>query len=154
MFAVASLHLDTVRHDFNRFRAGDLDGMRRQTSWRRREVRRVAEALSRLSEVPTLIGGDLNLPPDSPMREPLRRRYRSAFEEVGRGYGFTYPSRWPWIRIDDVLAGPGWTVTRCRVGPDMGSDHRPVIAEVVIRGRPEKEECSVSTEVAQTRVSR
>ena len=76
--------------------------------------------------------GDFNLPPDSPMLAPLRRRFRDAFAEAGRGYGYTYPSRLPWVRIDHILAGRHWTIDRCRVGPDLGSDHRPLIAEAVL----------------------
>jgi endonuclease/exonuclease/phosphatase (EEP) superfamily protein YafD len=34
------------------------------------------------------------------------------------------------VRIDHILAGPGWRCRRCRVGPDAGSPHRPVIADM------------------------
>ena len=32
-----------------------------------------------------------------------------------------------------ILADPDWQFTRCRFGPDGGSDHRPLIAELVLR---------------------
>jgi endonuclease/exonuclease/phosphatase (EEP) superfamily protein YafD len=34
------------------------------------------------------------------------------------------------VRIDHVLAGPGWEVLRAFVGPGLGGDHRPVVADL------------------------
>ena len=62
----------------------------------------------------------------------LASLYRFAFEDAGWGYGYTRPSRYPWFRIDHILASPEWVFTRCRVGPDVGSDHLPLIAEAVL----------------------
>jgi hypothetical protein len=57
---------------------------------------------------------------------------RFGYEDAGWGYGYTRPSRYPWFRIDHILASPEWVFTRCWVGPDLGSDHLPLIAEVVL----------------------
>jgi endonuclease/exonuclease/phosphatase (EEP) superfamily protein YafD len=38
------------------------------------------------------------------------------------------------VRIDHILAGPGWQAERCWVGPDVGSPHRPVIADLIWTG--------------------
>jgi vancomycin resistance protein VanJ len=35
------------------------------------------------------------------------------------------------VRIDHILAGPGWYCARCWVGPDVGSPHRPVLADLI-----------------------
>jgi len=70
------------------------------------------------------------------MLGPLRARYAFAFERAGWGYGYTRPTALPWTRIDHLFAGPGWQWSRCRVGPDLGSDHLPLIAEVVRTGGP------------------
>ena len=35
------------------------------------------------------------------------------------------------VRIDHILAGPGWRCGRCWVGPDVGSPHRPLLADLV-----------------------
>jgi vancomycin resistance protein VanJ len=40
------------------------------------------------------------------------------------------------VRIDHVLAGPGWHCDRCRVGPHVGSPHRPVLADLIWSGPP------------------
>ena len=36
--------------------------------------------------------------------------------------------------IDRILTTPDWFINECRVGPDLGSDHLPVIAEVILPG--------------------
>ena len=62
--------------------------------------------------------------------------YRFAFEDAGWGYGYTRPADLPWFRIDHIVASPEWRVTECRVGPDFGSDHLPLIAELVLPAAP------------------
>lgn len=135
-FVVASVHLPTMRPGFEHLRKGDLDGFRSQIAWRDRQTSLLKALLDEVSGWPIVVGGDLNTPADSPMLDPLHAQYSFAFERAGWGYGYTRPTELPWTRIDHLLAGPGWEFTRCRVGPDLGSDHLPVIAEVVLtRGR-------------------
>ena len=38
------------------------------------------------------------------------------------------------IRIDHLLTGPGLVPKVCEVGPDIGSDHLPVIADLAVVG--------------------
>ena len=131
-FVVASVHLPTMRTGFERLAEADLNGFRREIAWRDGQTRALARQLDEVSRWPTLVGGDLNTPADSPMLDPLRARFAFAFERTGWGYGYTRPTELPWTRIDHLFAGPGWEFTRCRVGPDLGSDHLPLIAEVVL----------------------
>jgi vancomycin resistance protein VanJ len=131
-FVVASVHLDTVRHGLQMLRSGDVDGLRRHNTWRRREAERVVVALTGEPGLPVLVGGDFNMPSDSPLFAPVRRRFRVGFDEAGWGYGYTYLASLPLIRIDHLLASDHWRITRCWVGPDLGSDHRPLIAEVAL----------------------
>ena len=42
------------------------------------------------------------------------------------------PGAVSWVRIDHILTTPDWSIAECRVGPDLGSDHLPVMAEVVL----------------------
>lgn len=129
-FAVGSVHLDTVRRGLHLLRGGEVEGLRAHTAWRGREVRRLAAALEARSGLPTLVGGDFNLPPESRLLDPLRVRFCSAFEGASWGYGYTCPEPWPWARIDGVFVDPAWTVTRARVAPAFGSDHRGLLATV------------------------
>lgn len=51
----------------------------------------------------------------------------------------TYPAWLPIeflrIGIDHVLTGPNIFRQQCRTGPDVGSDHLPVIADLVVLNR-------------------
>ena len=89
----------------------------------------------RESGQPQIIAGDLNLPPDSAIYRKYWAAYWNAFGSAGLGFGYTeWPrvSRLPFgIRIDHILSDPRWRPYRCWVGPDVGSDHLPLIADLV-----------------------
>jgi len=131
-FVVASVHLPTIRPGFVRLMRGDVKGLTLHVAWWGSEMSRVLSLLSRSSDLPMVVGGDFNMPSDDSTMAALRNYFRFAFDEAGWGYGYTRPAGYPWVRIDHLLSSPEWTVTRCRVGPDLGSDHLPVIAEFVL----------------------
>ena len=132
-FVVANVHMPTMQPGFRGLLDGDLGGFRAHESWRAQQVDAFRIELERVSEWPVLAGGDMNTPSDSALMAPLRARFDFAFERAGWGYGYTRPTNLPWIRIDHLMADSRWAVTRCWIGPDLGSDHLPVIAEVVLR---------------------
>jgi endonuclease/exonuclease/phosphatase family metal-dependent hydrolase len=82
---------------------------------------------------PDIVAGDLNLPAESPIYRAYWSTWRDAFGAAGWGFGGT---EWPrgvagihfGIRIDHILSGTGWRPVRCWVGPNVGSDHLPLIA--------------------------
>jgi endonuclease/exonuclease/phosphatase family metal-dependent hydrolase len=78
---------------------------------------------------PILLAGDFNTPPDSTIYEEFWSPFHNAFSEAGFGWGYTFFTRRSAVRIDHQLAGPGWRCRQCWVGPDVGSPHRPVIAD-------------------------
>jgi hypothetical protein len=129
---VCSVHMPTLRYGFERLQGGDLGGFRGHIAWRQEQMGRLVGDVMPEGDVPILVGGDFNTPADSPLLGPLRRIFQVAFERAGWGYGYTCPCPRPWVRIDQILAGPEWAVSRCWVGPDLGSDHRPVLAEVAL----------------------
>src|SRR5271166_3108675 len=97
-------------------------------------VRRLqSELASRWAEAfpgPKLLAGDFNLPVESAIYRLYWSRYTNAFSISGWGLGHTRFTPWHGVRIDHILVGPGWQVEYKReVGPDVGSDHRPVIAD-------------------------
>ena len=100
---------------------------------RRRESENARRVVSRLSESPVL-AGDFNLPSDSNIYRCDWSGYRDAFSEAGLGFGYTESARVHWlsfgIRIDHILTGSHWQCRRCWVGPDVGSDHLPLLAEL------------------------
>ena len=129
---VASVHLPTLRAGFEGILKGQVDPLTLHLSWWGRQMSRVLESLSRASDVPMLVGGDFNMPPDDSTMHSLRSSFRYAFDEAGWGYGYTRPAAHPWVRIDHLLASREWYVTACKVGPDLGSDHLPLVAEFLL----------------------
>jgi len=83
---------------------------------------------------PLLGAGDFNTPPDSSLYRQFWSAYSNAFSEAGLGWGYTYHMNRAALRIDHVLAGPGWRCHDCWIGPDVGSEHLPVIADMEWRG--------------------
>jgi endonuclease/exonuclease/phosphatase (EEP) superfamily protein YafD len=84
---------------------------------------------------PKILAGDFNLAVDSPIYGRYWASYRNAFDYTGYGFGhtkdtkiniFRYPSR-----IDHILSTPEFRPLRCWTGPDLGSDHLPLIADFV-----------------------
>jgi endonuclease/exonuclease/phosphatase family metal-dependent hydrolase len=94
----------------------------------------VAETIARLGtdDVPTLLMGDLNAPPDAPELQPLLHRLRDAWPAAA-GAGLTYPASSPAKRIDYVLVSPAFAVRRASVPATTASDHRPVVADLLLR---------------------
>jgi len=94
----------------------------------------VDEMLAVIANVdgPLVLFGDLNAPPDAPELAPLFSRLRDAWH--GRSdAGFTYPALAPTKRIDYVLTSAGIRVIAASVLDTRASDHRPVIADLVLR---------------------
>lgn len=79
---------------------------------------------------PAVIVGDFNMPVDSAIYRRFWAGFENAFSRAGLGFGATKQTRWFGVRIDHVLVGPGWTSERAWVGPDLGSDHLPMIADL------------------------
>jgi endonuclease/exonuclease/phosphatase family metal-dependent hydrolase len=86
---------------------------------------------------PIIIAGDFNMTADSPIYRQTWSRYDNAFSSSGFGFGHTErPYKLGWlfgIRIDQVLCGPDWRSCRCWVGPELGSDHLPLIADLALK---------------------
>lgn len=104
----------------------------------RRQRAQLAGVVRKVKAAPTgavVVMGDLNLTPWSPA-------FRSLTEEAGltdtartRGISATWRSRSPLfgLPIDHILVNGGFDVVENRVGEDIGSDHFPVIADLVLK---------------------
>jgi vancomycin resistance protein VanJ len=144
--AVCNLHLQTPREGLsevldrdtvvNPLRSGTLAA---EIDFRRREAEHVAQWLEEFSE-PFVIAGDFNMPVDSRIYQECFSNYTNAFSSTGFGFGFT---KWTPIhgcsfgmRIDHILTDSDWRVRRSWIGPGAGSDHLPLLADLVKQDVP------------------
>lgn len=82
--------------------------------------------------VPLLIAGDFNLPVESTIFRRHWGTFTDAFEAVGTGMGWSKrEGRLLRIRIDHVLGNAAAPIpVGVWIGPDLGSDHLPVVADL------------------------
>jgi endonuclease/exonuclease/phosphatase (EEP) superfamily protein YafD len=86
-----------------------------------------------------VIAGDLNTSGWSPCFKQLMRATNTRDTRCGFGIGATFPSAfWPMrIPIDHCLVSSDIAVVDRRVGPNIGSDHLPIVIDLQIRRSPE-----------------
>jgi vancomycin resistance protein VanJ len=123
--AVYVAHLPSVRVTPAGFTIGARDEAlgRLAAELRAERVRRV------------IVTGDLNGSADDRALRPLTRHMTSAQSMAGDGFGFTWPSRFPVVRVDQILlrnvqATSAWTL------PATTSDHLPVAARLTLGAEP------------------
>lgn len=124
--AIVSVHPFSPRHAIEE---GTSAGVAADTALRERQIAAAVES-ARGAGIPFVIVGDTNLPPGSAI---ARRRFaglHDAFDDVGNGFGFTFPAKRPWMRIDRFLAAGGVRFLSIRTEPLGPSDHRAVEAEI------------------------
>jgi vancomycin resistance protein VanJ len=129
---LANLHLETPRKGFEGLMAGDLERLPLNTALRDIESNRARRWVDGM-RAPTIVAGDFNTPVESRIFQQHWGDLTDAFSQAGRGLGFTKYNGWIRIRIDHVLADQAWwRVAHARVGDDLGSDHRPLIVDLVL----------------------
>lgn len=95
---------------------------------------RALEQLAADSKDAVILAGDFNSSPWSPcylqlLKNGRLRSTRDGFGLLGSWPSFFGPFRSP---LDHVLISNGIEVISCRVGPGIGSDHRPLIVELFV----------------------
>lgn len=119
-FALFAAHLPSVRFGRGGF----------ETELRDASALRLAEAVSAERNEAVLVAGDLNAVLADDAVAPLT----DLVTAPTTGFEFTYPERFPVVRIDHVLAR-GATVTETRTLPPTPSDHLPVLSRVSLPPR-------------------
>lgn len=131
------VHLATPREALQEFRdisqipsLGELT--RRNTAEREAESEHAVAWIDRGALMPLIVAGDFNLPIESAIYRRNWSRFRNAFSEVGWGPGYTKHTHWWGIRIDHVLSSSDVRPLQSYVGRDVGSDHLPLIACLIL----------------------
>ena len=142
---LVTAHLLTPREGLNATREerlGGLDDWSGNFADRLSQAERITAALTPLKR-PTIVAGDLNAPEHSVVvGRFLDLGLRDAFSAGGIGWGFTHGHSFKpgvsFLRIDHILVSPDIGVRDAWVGWRGGSEHRPVVADLVIPTRAAK----------------
>jgi endonuclease/exonuclease/phosphatase family metal-dependent hydrolase len=90
---------------------------------------------------PYILAGDFNLSDHSPTYQQLAAQLHDAFLTAGSGMGKSWPVSVvrdipgvipPLVRIDYIWHSEHFQAQQAAVGPQVGSDHLPVVAELVL----------------------
>lgn len=105
----------------------------RYSALRNREFVRLADMLRQFDEREIILLGDLNTTPWSPIYREFERSTGLYNGALGFGLHPTWPASLPLLRIpiDHCLLSSGLRATAFKVGPQVGSDHIPIIVEIV-----------------------
>lgn len=138
---VCNIHLPTPRYGLQGLlnRRTGLDPAKsgevvHETWYRESSARTVRDGIDALEGAKVVVG-DFNTPVESTIYRRVWGDLTNGFDRAGKGYGitqrvavkgFTFGAR-----IDHVLTGPALTPRVCQIGPDVGSDHLPVVADLV-----------------------
>ncbi len=136
---VGLVHLETPRDALDNY--ADLstiptlgDITRANTRQREEESSDAKAWIFAGSALPTVVAGDFNLPAESAIFRRYWGNLRDAFARGGIGSGYTKRTRWWGVRIDHILTTTEVGTSRSVLGRDVGSDHLPVIADLVLPG--------------------
>jgi endonuclease/exonuclease/phosphatase family metal-dependent hydrolase len=139
-FDLFTAHLLSPREGLNATRRERLQGL---DEWRENFTERLAQATRLAGDAtprprPLIVAGDLNAPERAAvLRVLLHTGLRDAFSAAGRGWGYTHGHslklRLSFLRIDHILVSPEFGVVDSFVGGKEASEHRPVIADLLLR---------------------
>jgi endonuclease/exonuclease/phosphatase (EEP) superfamily protein YafD len=112
-------------------------GTPRYARLRNEQLLRVADYVRDQSD-PIILLGDLNATPWSPHFKRLLKE--SQLKNTARGHGLcaSWPAGLPPLRIpiDHCLVSPSIHVRERGVGPGIGGDHLPLMAELLVASPP------------------
>ncbi len=136
---LVTAHLLSPRAGLNAIRHRGSAGVRAWTdnlSHRAHQATALASDLAAISR-PLILAGDFNASQYSAATRALARiGLRDAFALAGLGYGYTQGHTLrpgvSFLRIDRILVGGDIAVADAFVGGASASDHRPVIADLVL----------------------
>jgi endonuclease/exonuclease/phosphatase (EEP) superfamily protein YafD len=113
--------------------AGDPETNVSQNAALRAKQIEAAATMAAREKYPVLFAGDTNLPGLSAALHRHLSGYRDAFSSTSWGFGYTYPQRRPFLRLDRILAGPELDFSEFESGCRGASDHFCVASRVIRR---------------------
>jgi len=133
---VVNLHLTSAATDLSLWNRGTWREHQNVRQKRAQELSVALQLLEQTSPFPqraTLLGGDFNSPASDPVHLQLARDFTDAFNAAGTGWGDTFQRRIPILRLDCLYSTSQFTPIRCRAFTTRHSDHRMVVADLILR---------------------
>ncbi len=93
----------------------------------------VTKKIMATTSYPKIFCADLNEVPNSNTYWRLKENMKDAFLEKGFGFGKTYNSLWPILRIDYILTDKKFNIHQFTTKPTQLSDHNLIIADVSLK---------------------
>jgi len=129
--AVLGTHLASTRPSFHLWLRDRWHRLAQDRRMRREEMREVVGVMDAVpAGTPIILGGDFNAPAGDAVFSLLRPRLRDAFAEAGRGWGNTWSSTLPLVRIDQVWVSSEWRAVNVVARWAGPSDHRMVVCDL------------------------
>jgi vancomycin resistance protein VanJ len=129
------LHVRQFRAALQQLRSGEVFAgdperdVQSNVGLRALQIEGVAEAAAS-ETLPVLIAGDTNLPGLSALFRRSLSGYADGFRVASGGFGYTYPEKYPFLRLDRILASSKLRFASFRVACHGVSDHLCVTAEI------------------------
>ena len=107
---------------------------RREPAEREHSATELQAIVAQAGNLPVILVGDFNAPPDRPSIAKVRDFLTDAWPAVNQAPGFTIPVKQPARRIDYVWITPASvTPVKMAVLSSEASDHLPIVAELRLR---------------------
>ncbi len=133
---VVNVHLHTAATDLRLWLKQTWIEHRQNRLIRRKELDTTLKILEQTTNFPntaTIFGGDFNSSASDAIHRKLSRDFIDAFASSGTGWGDTFHRRFPILRIDHIYTTRHFTAVRSIVATSRHSDHRMVIADVLLK---------------------
>ncbi len=98
---------------------------------RAQQVQRLAAHIRQCPH-PAVVCGDFNDTPISYIYNCIPENLQDSFKARGNGFGFTFASTFPFLRIDYVFVDKSIRVLRHKVLRNTLSDHKPVLVNLAL----------------------
>jgi endonuclease/exonuclease/phosphatase (EEP) superfamily protein YafD len=134
---IVNLHLSSAATNLRLWKRECWRDHKANRKQRQIEIAVALQILENTTEFPTaqpvILGGDLNAPPSDPIQQLLERDFDDAFLTAGTGWGDTFQRRIPILRLDQIHTTRHFTAVRCRAVTTRHSDHRMVVADLILK---------------------
>ncbi len=125
--------LNTILDRETIFDLSQVDYAQERIAQRWQESEKLFDWVQAFPEDNKILAGDFNLTADSPIYRNVWSEYQNAYSRTMLGYGQTKKTKINVFRyktrIDHILSTSRLKPLKAWLGPDLGSDHLPLVAE-------------------------